>query len=111
MGRRNNHNDERTAQPTWSDVTDAMKHLSSTWPGIGVITCDTDGCTPLRGALRVRVAFYPGGDTMRRAQESVTAFWPTNQHKTMPGLLLRLITQLDWALTAAERAAQEGLPF
>lgn len=111
MTRKNNHNDERASQPTWEDTTIALKVLSSLRPGIAVITLDTDGCTPTRGAMRVRVSWYPGGNTLVPAQDSVTAFWPTNQHKTMPGLVLRLLHQLDWAMGAREQAEQSGLSF
>lgn len=111
MTRRNNHNDDRARAPGWEDVTEAQRWLSSGRPGLAVITMDTDGCSPLRGAMRVRVAWYPGGHTLTTAQHSVTAFWPTVRHKTMPALLYRLLVQLDHVIGAAEAAEGAGLPF
>jgi len=111
MARQGNHNNQRAAQPDWEDVTVANKAITQQWGGLAIVTLDTDGCTPTRGAMRVRVAWYSGGSTQVPADESVTALWPTYQNKTMPGLLFRLHHQLDHALWMREAAAQEGLPF
>jgi len=52
-----------------------------------------------------------GVSPLTAPRHSVRSIWPTTQHKTMVGLMYRLVHQLDHALDAEARALAEGLPF
>lgn len=112
MSRPTNHGDEKAAQPGWKDIAKAIDEVAAAHGGRVVITLERDALWQPVDSVWVRAQLVQG----KRGEEgnvtgSVAATWPTQQHSTMPGLMLRLLHQLDYVAEDRQRAQQEGLPF
>jgi len=109
--RKNNHNDERTPQPQWKDVAMLIEALEKHYGNHVEISFDREGCRGGSEALWVYAKMYDGWTTVKAPRDVIRSLWPSNSHKTMPGMLTRLLHQLDHAADARERAeASEEKP-
>lgn len=104
MARKNNHNDEKVPQPQWKDVAMLIEALEKHYGNHVEITFDREGCRGGSEAMWVYVKMYDGWTTVAAPRDVVRTLWPTLQHKTMPGMLTRLLHQLDHAADAREKS-------
>lgn len=103
---------ERQYGPTWADVLEWVRELESTthrkvswklipWVGnsdkasIAVVIYLTKTLTP----------------TWSKDEVYAHASWPTNEHKTMPGLLIGLLHEAEKRWTGENRQAVEQARF
>ena len=112
MPRQPNHGRDAQHEPTWANIGETIQWLEATYGGHVQVVVDTEGTRNASGALWVRAMLYRGFQVHgERPVDVVAALWPTNKHRTMTGLMYRLLHQLDHAADARMRAEQEELPF
>lgn len=108
------HEDDRKQTgPSWWDVSTMQQELRKAWGGSCTITmvADTVAHGPRTNALWVRVVHHARGEGEWGAETSVASPWPHTDHKTMPGLLCKLLWDLDWKLTEKKTTAETQARF
>lgn len=104
--------DKQNYAPTWGDVREAMQLLAKDTNGRVQVMMGLHTPRMAPAMLYWRVELYSFGKWPPDPPRYVrTATWPTNQHKTVPGMLLRLIHELEVACEEEERAATARMPF
>lgn len=99
--------------PTWDDVREHLRLASRGTGRIWWVSAMWEDGSPTRkpGIIwTVRASKGKPGNLVASERERWHR-WPTSQHKTVPGLLIRLIHELRALWDEEERAKQEGLPF
>jgi hypothetical protein len=109
MPRKNNHNDERVPQPTWEDVAMLLEALEAHYARHVEVSIDREGARGVGKAMWVYAKAYQDWTTVCAPTDVVRSLWPSLQHKTMVGMMVRLLHQLDHAMDARlkERASEE----
>jgi hypothetical protein len=99
--------------PSWNDVQEWLRDLEQTWHRAAMVEYsllpDVRGRTNY--GLWVRVVLKDRGEPGHRGERAKGAKWPTSEHKTMPGLLLRLCVDLDVAMTEEMSKAERQSAF
>jgi len=108
MANRGNHNGDRVPTPTWGDVALLVEALERHYGRHVEVSFDREGCRGGSEALWVYAKAYEGWTTVERPLDVVRALWPSVSHKTMPGMLTRLLHQLDHVMDAREKVAKQG---
>jgi len=109
MTRKGNHNDDRSRQPQWSDVTATMQAVEACYGGHVEVCFDLEGTRNAAGQMWVYAKLYRSFTTLaERPMDVVRALWPTLQCREMPSLVFRLLHQLDHVADARLRAEREG---
>lgn len=108
-----NHGPQKdTRAVNWADVSSMINELEKAYGGLVKVQMDKEGTRNLANQLWVRVLAYRGwDDANERPIDVITALWPSNSHRTMAGMVFRLLHQLDHALEARNRAESEDIPF
>lgn len=103
---------ERDYNPTWQDVKEAMLHVAKERNvRLQVVMCLHETRT-MPTVLAWRVEAHSWGKRPPDAPKCVKSdTWPLRAHKTVPGLLLRLLHEVEVSLEEDEKAVQAGLPF
>lgn len=108
------HEDDRKETgPSWWDVRRAQLELRKSWGGSCVVELTAVEPTGKPGdkALCIRVTHQARADGRPGAAMVASSYWPNIDHKTMPGLLLKLLWDLDWKLTEAKNIAERQTAF
>lgn len=98
--------------PTWGNVAVMVRSLAKTHHIVPRVFF-----VPLLlkdDVYRMQVvceAFKPGVGARGTVLCKTWRDWPTREHKTMPGLVFRLLHELDARLSDTAEAAQQGMPF
>lgn len=105
--------DRSDTGPSWNDVQDHLRELAKSHHRacrveIGLLP-DTAGRTTF--GLWVRVVAWDRAEGRMTGERAKGRKWPTSDHKTMPGMLLRLIHELDHELTELRRQAESQAAF
>lgn len=90
--------------PTWNDVRGAMEDLVATWDGCCKLETTLAPRNPSKTSwgLWVRVVWLERADGRPGPEQAAGRFWPSTEHRTMPGLIYRLLHELEHKL--ADRA-------
>jgi len=99
--------------PTWDDVREHLRLASrATGRAWYVKSSPFDGNVNRKAGMRWTVVATRSKDARWQADDRMRwTDWPTSQHKTVPGLLVRLIHELRASWEEEEQAKQAGLPF
>lgn len=105
--------DRTETGPSWNDVQEYLRDLSRTHVRacrveIGLLP-DSAG-RPTFG-LWVRVVAWERSEGRTTGERAKGHRWPTNDHRTMPALLLRLAHELDHELTTLREQAERQAAF
>lgn len=86
--------DSREQGPTWNDVTTTMQEVGDAHKGHVSITAGVSGTR--RVGLTLEVALWrTSGRERPYIAALVRGYWPDRNHRTMPGLLYKLLLNLD----------------
>ena len=100
---------EKYREPTWADAREWMSDVVRVHSGFVAVHIYVHKTVENKPLLAIRVLWA------RTIQElacggthGVSGIWPTSEHRTMPGLVIRLATKLDAKMTqdADERERQ-----
>lgn len=98
--------------PSWVDVRRCLEDLVATWDGSCGVELTLCPRNPQKTAwgLWVRVWWREDPQKPITPERAAGRFWPTSEHRTMPGLLFRLCAELDHKLAdlAHDRAMGSG---
>lgn len=108
------HQEDRTQTgPSWNDVQEHLRELGKTHHRACRVELnllpDTAGRTTF--GLWVRVVAWERSEGRLLGERAKGGRWPTSEHKTMPGMLLKLIHQLDFELTERKEKAERQAAF
>jgi hypothetical protein len=105
--------DRKQTGPSWWDVSTAQTELRASWGGSCTIemTAGDAGHGKRPYALHIRVTHHARSDGKWGAETVTSSPWPNIDHKTMPGLLLKLLWDLDWKLTEKRDQAARQAKF
>lgn len=105
--------DRSDTGPSWNDVQDHLRELGKTHHRacrIELALCpDRAGQTTY--GLWVRVVAWERSEGRLTGEIATGRKWPTSDHKTMPGMMLRLIHELDHRLTEMREQAERQAAF
>lgn len=105
--------DRKVTGPSWWDVQRAQLAIRKDWGGS--CTIEMSAAEPVNGklpyALHVRVTHHARSEGKWGAETSTASPWPHSDHKTMPGMLLKLLWDLDWKLTEKKDTAEQQAAF
>lgn len=92
--------DRKETGPSWNDVQTYLRELHKAHSKAVVVECtllpDRRGTTTY--GLWWRVVVYSTNEKGFRVERAKGAKWPNSDHRTVPGMLLKLAHDLDWEL-------------
>jgi hypothetical protein len=98
--------------PSWRDVHVAIRELANTHQKAVYVVCGRTVAvnTPEKLFFRV-VAERIGSAGQQEGQTARGHVWPADQWKTVPGMILALTHELDWALTEEKEKREKQTSF
>lgn len=112
MANQGNHGHDARRAPEWADISDLIQQVEEQFAGHCEVSIDTEGTRSRANAVWVYAKLWRDySPATNKPVDVVRAVWPTNQHKTMPGLMFRLLYQLMHCAEARLRAESEDIPF
>ena len=98
--------------PSWRDVHVAIAELARNHDKAVYVLCGRTVAANQPEKLFFRVvAERIGASGQMEGQTARGHTWPANSWSTVPGMLLALCHELDWALTEARTKAETQAPF
>jgi len=96
--------------PSWGDVRGYLDDLMNTWGGCALVQITLAPRNPQKTSygLWVRVVWQEHGDRAVTPERAAGRSWPTTEHRTMPGLLMRLCMELERKLEDLAHDAAMG---
>lgn len=98
--------------PTWNSVADSIGAVEVAHH-VSIEVMFTRSFSYRKGKFGkwTVVAWSMGQSREARPRGTVWEDWPCNGHRTAPGLLMRLLHEMDYLLTRKAEASQAELPF
>lgn len=105
--------DRTETGPSWNDVQDSLRELSRDHHRACRLELSLlpDIAGRPQYGLWVRVVAWERSEGRSTGERAKGGKWPTSYHKTMPGMLLRLIHELDHELTELREQAERQAAF
>lgn len=98
--------------PTWNDVVEEMQRMQARWhKWVRISAVSHEPLKPSKSMCWRVMVFKPGDWDMSKELVGRSGVFPCVDHKTVPGLLFKLMHQVEVELEARESAAQARMPF
>jgi len=104
--------DTRDYGPTWSDVVEEMRRMQGQWHlWVRISAVSHEPLKPSAAMCWRVMVFKPGDWDMAKEVVGRSSVFPCRDHKTVPGLLFKLMHQVQVELEGRASAAQARMPF